>query len=75
MVRTRLPGIKEADKIRPRVFTSMITLMRRAWQSGRMTSELSKRDAPDITAPLQLGHIFGHGIIEAELATLHGFRE
>ena len=38
----------------------MLVLLRHTRQSGCVTGELSQCHAPDITAPLQLGHIFGY---------------
>ena len=38
----------------------MLVLLRHTRQSGRVTGELSQCHAPDITAPLQLRHIFGY---------------
>jgi len=73
----RLPGIQEADKLRERVLPSMraFVLLRHARQSGRMAGKLPQRHPPDITAPLQLGNVFGDRVIEAELALLDGLRK
>ena len=53
----------------------MLVLLRHTRQSGCVTGKLSQCYPTDITAALQLGHIFGYWIVEAELAALHGFRQ
>src|SRR5213083_1181629 len=77
MLRVRLPRIKEADKIWPRVVASVpvLILLCHARQPGGLTGKLSKCYPADIPASRQLGDIFGNRVIEAQLALLNGFRE
>src|SRR4029077_4815469 len=62
MVRTCFPEIEEADEIRPCVVPSMpmLVLLRHTRQPGGMTGKLSQCYSTNITAALQLRHVFGY---------------
>ena len=52
-----------------------LVLLRRAVKARVVGRELAERDVTDVAALLQLGHVFGDGIVERDLAPLDRLRE
>jgi len=73
MRRVGLPRIEIADEVGKLVRPAMalLGLLRRAGEAGGVARELAQRDLADFAALLQLGHVFGDGVVERDLALLH----
>ena len=72
-----LPGIEIADEVGELVRPAMpgLVLLRQAGEARGVARELAERDLADVAALLQLGHVFGEGIFERDLALLHRLRQ
>jgi hypothetical protein len=53
----------------------VLVLLRRAVEARGVARELAERDLADVAALLQLGHVFGDGIVERDLAPLDRLRQ
>ena len=72
----RFPLIERADELRQRVAPIRPRRMvLRQQQPRRVGREVAERDAADIIVSRQLGYIFGHRLLERELAVAHRLRQ
>jgi hypothetical protein len=73
----RLPCVEIPDEVRQRVLPAMgrLVLLRRASEPRGVARELAQRDLANVAALLQLGHVFGDGIVERDLALLDRLRQ
>jgi hypothetical protein len=72
-----LPRIEIADEVGQRVLPAMVrlVLLGRAREARGVARQLAERDLADVAALLQLGHVFGDGIVERNLAPLDRLRQ
>jgi hypothetical protein len=73
----RLPCVEIPDEVRQRVLPAMgrLVLLRRASEPRGVARELAQRDLANVAALLQLGHVFGDGIVERDFALLDRLRQ
>jgi hypothetical protein len=69
-----LPRIEIADEVGKLVRPAMLVLLRRAGEARGVARELAQRDLADF-ALLQLGDVFGDGVVERDFALLDRLRE
>ncbi len=70
------PIIERADELRQRVAPIRPgRMVLRQQQPRPVGREVAERDAADIIVSRQLGHIFGHRLLERELAVAHRLRQ